>query len=415
MGPLAAFSIKCAIVLTVMYAVYMLALHRLKNASLRRATLIGIYIISFVFSLCSFSIWEDNLLSVSTIPAIDISTLITHIHEDLNRSYIYDAIAIAIIGGMVAMTIITLAGIISMSLFSSRSRMIYSNGFRLKVVEGKNFSPFCFCSQIYISEADYKSTPDMILTHEISHIQHMHFIDLIIGKTMLILQWWNPLAWLMIKELQQIHEYQADHDVIRAGYNRKEYQYILLSRTIGKPNTWLASGLRHTKLKNRLKMLNREESGRKNRIAILLLLPGIIMAPALLSLPVVSSTIAKISASELIYTRDANPKKHQNQGHNQYSGNTDIDTDNQQSEANFKDPMLKIDGVEIQYSKLGQLNPNAIKSITVHKDDPANYPDGLIEIETKFGENIYAPDENFAPEKIKVVGYGTELRKQSSK
>ena len=62
--------------------------------------------------------------------------------------------------------------------------------------------------------------PD-IMRHELSHIEHHHSWDILFAELMMVLQWFNPFIYLYKKELQSIHEYQADRDVVATGVDKR--------------------------------------------------------------------------------------------------------------------------------------------------------------------------------------------------
>ena len=69
--------------------------------------------------------------------------------------------------------------------------------------------------------------PD-IMRHEMSHIEHHHSWDILFAEQMMILQWFNPFIYLYKKELQSLHEYQADRDVVATGVDKKNYMMLIL-------------------------------------------------------------------------------------------------------------------------------------------------------------------------------------------
>ena len=58
-----------------------------------------------------------------------------------------------------------------------------------------------------LSEKDLQDNSRAILLHESTHIRLHHSYDLIIAEVCIILQWFNPAAWLLKQELQTVHEY----------------------------------------------------------------------------------------------------------------------------------------------------------------------------------------------------------------
>lgn len=87
------------------------------------------------------------------------------------------------------------------------------NGVKL-VVMNCDIAPFSWFRNIVISEKDYQETPQDIITHEMAHVDRWHSIDILICNLLITFQWYNPAAWLLKKELQSIHEFEADEAVI---------------------------------------------------------------------------------------------------------------------------------------------------------------------------------------------------------
>ena len=76
---------------------------------------------------------------------------------------------------------------------------------------------------------DENVDPD-IMRHEMSHIEHHHSWDILFVELMMILQWFNPFIYQYKKELQSLHEYQADRDVVATGVDKKNYMMLILQQ-----------------------------------------------------------------------------------------------------------------------------------------------------------------------------------------
>lgn len=386
MGPLAAYSIESAILLSILYPAYMLTLRRVKDAALRRGALLGICVLAFLMPLFRH-VW-----TASEDPAVTTEPFTPHVFvipDDITIPTAYSIAVAIIIFGMCVTSILSLAGLIRILLM--RTKTICSNGVRFRIMTGHHPSPFCFCGNIYITEENYRELPEMILAHENSHIAHRHFIDLFIGRISLILQWWNPLAWLLVRELRQVHEYQADCDVIKAGYDCKEYQYLLLSRSTGASPGSFASGFKHRELKNRLKMINREESSRKKAICLLILIPVTLFAI------VIPSSSPRFLSETLLAINQVSFKNEKAR----YKTTVD---DGQ--------PYVTVDGVAVSYETLeNMINPYAIESVAVRKDHPEQYPNGKIEITSIPGKDIFSKSDRNQDKDVRIVGTGTIKKK----
>lgn len=136
----------------------------------------------------------------------------------------------------------------------------------------RDISPFSWGKYIVISETDYLNYPDEILTHEQIHVERRHTLDLFFMEILLLLNWFNPVAWLLKQELREIHEYEADMGVLKKGINATKYQLLLVRKAIDGRYT-LANSFNHSKIKNRVMMMLKERSNCWARLKPLLFLP----------------------------------------------------------------------------------------------------------------------------------------------
>ena len=103
--------------------------------------------------------------------------------------------------------------------------------------------------------------PD-ILRHEISHIEHHHSWDILFAEVMMILQWFNPFIYLYKKELQSIHEYQADRDVVATGVDKKNYMMLILQQCTAVDFSGMSNNFSLILTKKRIKMITRNEKAK---------------------------------------------------------------------------------------------------------------------------------------------------------
>ena len=128
------------------------------------------------------------------------------------------------------------------------------------MVHRQAIAPFSWMKYIVISRKDLEENGREILIHEAAHIRHRHSIDLLIANVCVFFQWFNPGAWLLKQELQNIHEYEADETVINEGVNAKDYQLLLIKKAVGTRLYSMANSFNHSKLKKRITMMLKEKS-----------------------------------------------------------------------------------------------------------------------------------------------------------
>ena len=133
--------------------------------------------------------------------------------------------------------------------------------------------PFSWMNHIVISEKDYLENGKQILLHETAHIRCHHSWDIIWISFMEVLQWFNPFAWMLSKDLQDIHEFEADSYVIRQGEDAYNYQLLLIEKAVSKSSFSLANSFNSSQIKQRIRMMNHRPSHPWAKMKHLYLIP----------------------------------------------------------------------------------------------------------------------------------------------
>ena len=152
-----------------------------------------------------------------------------------------------------------------------------SDGITLHVVPGDQ-TPFSYFRHIVINEQDYRDNPREILTHEHAHISLRHSWDVLFVELVKLFQWWNPAAWLLCRELKQVHEYEADMAVLNQGVDAKQYQLLLIRKSVGDQLFSMANNFNYQSLKKRIRMMTMNKSSRWNTLRALAVVPVIALA-----------------------------------------------------------------------------------------------------------------------------------------
>jgi len=103
--------------------------------------------------------------------------------------------------------------------------------------------------------------PD-IIRHELSHIGHRHSWDILFVEVMMVLQWFNPFIYLYKKELQSIHEYQADRDVVATGVDKRNYMMLILQQCTAVDFSGIGNNFSLILTKKRIKMITKNEKAK---------------------------------------------------------------------------------------------------------------------------------------------------------
>ncbi len=178
-------------------------------------------------------------------------------------------------------------------LISGKYSVTTADGIKIVVIDD-DVAPFSWFNNIVISRSDYESGRSEILIHEKAHIARRHSLDIMLCNMLLIFQWFNPAAWLLRRELQNIHEYEADEAVIQSGADASEYQLLLIRKAVGERLFSMANNLNHNSLKKRITMMLIKKSNPWNRAKILLTVPVAAVAVVAFATPKAESLSKEI-------------------------------------------------------------------------------------------------------------------------
>ena len=141
------------------------------------------------------------------------------------------------------------------------------------VITDRQCSPFSWGRYIVIPSSIPEEDITMIVEHEKSHLRHHHWLELAVAQIMGIFNWYNPAAYLLKKEVQDVHEFEVDRDVVGKGYDEKAYQMLLLRSSVGASFNNFVNSLTHSRLKTRLQMMMTENSKSSRRLYAFVMLP----------------------------------------------------------------------------------------------------------------------------------------------
>ncbi len=159
------------------------------------------------------------------------------------------------VGVMTLLFLIKLGRLVALIIRSPKRKM---DGFTA-VFTGKEQGSFSFFRYAFFPNENVD--PD-IMRHEMSHIEHHHSWDILFAEVMMILQWFNPFIYLYKKELQSLHEYQADRDVVATGVDKKNYMMLILQQCTAVDFSGMSNNFSLILTKKRIKMITRNEKAK---------------------------------------------------------------------------------------------------------------------------------------------------------
>ncbi|MEM0992295.1 MAG: TonB family protein [Bacteroidota bacterium] len=139
--------------------------------------------------------------------------------------------------------------------------------------------PFSFFHLLFWSKAHEAALAEkaQILRHEEAHIYQWHTLDVLFLELLNIVFWCSPILYFYRKSLRTTHEYLADALVLE-NTKRKEYGHLLLKQSLSGVQIALANHFIHSQLKDRILMMTRNKSRKRNLMKYLPLLPILLLA-----------------------------------------------------------------------------------------------------------------------------------------
>ena len=169
-------------------------------------------------------------------------------------------------------------------------RRLIRNGKRSELADGtiliahdKAYGPFSWMRYVIASAQDLDENFDMILAHERAHICLHHSWDLLFVQLCAMAQWFNPAAWLLKRELEAIHEYEADSATLRQGFDARQYQLRLFEEAVGVKFNTITNNFNNCSTKKRIIMMMKRQTSPWARLKALFVLPVAFAAVTVIS------------------------------------------------------------------------------------------------------------------------------------
>jgi hypothetical protein len=273
------YALKSALLLTLLYGGFSALLSRETFHCFNRITLLGIVLLSLVLPAVHITTstpapivleqyWEEKAMAEEQVPAVEESPAHTTVvsvtpqasaDNPLKEKDFWESLYI--IGIAVALVRFIHRSILLTRSLQGGLRISDKQGNTVIIKDGE-FPPFSFMHWICISVGDYERHRRSILTHEQAHARLGHSWDALLLELLQVVQWFNPFAWLLGRELRAVHEYEADEAVICQGTDAKQYQQLLVIKAVGNRLQPFANTLNRGSLKQRINMMQQQKSNR---------------------------------------------------------------------------------------------------------------------------------------------------------
>ena len=274
-----AYFLKINVAIALFYAFYRLFFYKDTFFTWRRVALLCFFAVSAVYPLLNIQTWitaQEPMVAMADLYADIVLPEFTLTPEKTTfdwKAILLQTAGFVYWGGvalLAARFLIQLAGIIRLAFRSRKTKIGNTNVHLLKQASG----PFSFFHWIFIHPTSHTEDElSEILTHEQTHANQWHSIDVLVSEIVCTFCWFNPFAWLMKREIRTNLEYLADNRVLETGHDSKAYQYHLLGLSHHKAAATIYNSFNVLPLKKRIKMMNKKRTREIGRTKYLMFLP----------------------------------------------------------------------------------------------------------------------------------------------
>lgn len=243
----------------VFYGLYWLLIRRDHWLQLSRWYLIATLIFSIVYPLLRlpesiFPIFDGGILPAIEIgdksTSSDAQSLLQGQHQWIDLIMSVYLIGVAIMVAVLSVQLVnTTFGIHRMP----------SQGNHLHLIDD-NTPPYSFFKHIIVGTKGISEEQlRIILAHEEVHVCQHHTMDVLVMRILCCVAWFNPIAWLILRELREVHEYLADEAVMSA-HGREGYLGLLYQQATGFGFGQITNNFQSINIKKRIAMMNKKKS-----------------------------------------------------------------------------------------------------------------------------------------------------------
>jgi hypothetical protein len=259
------YLLEANLYLAAFYGFYRLFLHKETFYSLNRYYLIVTTLIAFVLPVLQIS-YLSGLLNSST--TIQTTQKISGAAQDLAVIKFITTGYLMVSSIFLIKLAFNLYRIISITIKARKQR----HGKVIHVELKDTDTAFSFFNLLFVNPLSIQR--DTILKHEMVHISQKHSLDVLFFEVVQVLNWFNPVAWLIKKDIRLVHEYIADDITTNTVSQKYEYAMFLIQNSFGVIHNPVTNQMfNQSILKRRINMLNQKRSKERARLKMLFVLP----------------------------------------------------------------------------------------------------------------------------------------------
>ncbi len=276
MEAFAFYLLKSVIWLTGFAIVYFLFLQKERFFRLKRFYLVAGILISFIFPLFTFHYQveipasEGNVSGL--IPAVTGIGFPAQSAQDEKQFDFRSLLLLVYLAGILLFALNAIRQIMKLARTINRTKT--RNSEHVKVIRASGFSgSFSFFNYVFINPSVDEKELDIIMSHELVHVNQKHWADLMLVELLRMIQWINPFAWIYGGFIRQNHEYIADEAAIKQTPDPAIYKAVLVNQLFGSKVFILSNTFNYSLDKKRFDMMKKIITSPYRKLRLLIVLP----------------------------------------------------------------------------------------------------------------------------------------------
>jgi len=290
------YLLRASISMALLYGFYKLFLGKNTFHAINRFVLIAIALLTVLLPLCRFNFIPDlGRVTLSDYPSWDLSDIPVSEFSSMTatqqlfpwRELLF---VVFVVGFLIALVryLIGFFQIIGIIRNSHKEKLNDGSTLCLSV---KDIAPFSWMNYVVLHGKGVPEENRTIIQHEQAHIHLKHSFDMLFIDLFTSYFWFNPFSWLLRREIQSVHEYQADAQVLNEGVEIKQYQLLLIRKSVGEQKFALANNFRQRDLHKRIQMMMKQKSDKQTKWSYVAVFPLLFLVMVALSVPKLNASI----------------------------------------------------------------------------------------------------------------------------
>ncbi|GAB2976810.1 hypothetical protein GCM10027049_09660 [Mucilaginibacter puniceus] len=272
------YLLEANIYLGVFYVAYCLFLNKETHYLLNRLYLVLSSIVSFVLPVLQLGILLPPLPEPPT-ASYFVAQQVTNgpapiavpVQVTAPAFTLQDGLWYAYLAGAIVCAVYLMIKLFSLYKLIRTNKVTVQDNYKVVYLKDSN-TAFSFFNYLFIGTA--ANNERTILRHELVHIRQKHSADILFLEFLKIINWFNPLVYLLQNSLKTQHEYIADEQTVTHEADATSYSSFLVNNAYGLSGPAITHSFYNLNLlKNRIIMLHQQRSGNLARLKYLVAVP----------------------------------------------------------------------------------------------------------------------------------------------